>query len=61
MVQHFLKHLIPTCYVCLIVNNNNPLLCVQVEGIKEIGDFITKSKRAGDGLGTHILDKELAA
>jgi len=33
----------------------------QVEGIKEIGDFITKIKRAGDGLGTHILDKELAA
>merc|ERR1719341_3129907 len=24
----------------------------QVEGIKEIGDFITKIKRAGDGLGT---------
>ena len=33
----------------------------QVEGIKKIEDFITKIKRAGDGLGTHILDKELEA
>merc|ERR1719153_2188190 len=26
----------------------------QVEGIKSIGDWITKIKRAGDGLGVHI-------
>lgn len=32
----------------------------QVEGIKELGDLITKMKRAGDGLGVHIIDKELA-
>merc|ERR1712012_335657 len=32
----------------------------QVEGIKEISDMITKLKRAGDGLGTHIIDKEMA-
>ena len=31
----------------------------QVEAIKEIGDLITKMKRAGDGLGLHIIDKEL--
>merc|ERR1739842_17146 len=31
----------------------------QVEAIKEISDLITKMKRAGDGLGLHIIDKEL--
>ena len=31
----------------------------QVEAQKEIGDFITKMKRAGDALGLHIIDKEL--
>jgi ferritin heavy chain len=30
----------------------------QVDGIKEFSDLITKLKRAGDGLGIHILDKE---
>ena len=36
-------------------------LGMSVECIKETEDLITKIKRAGDGLGTHILDKELAA
>ena len=27
--------------------------------IKEIGDFITKIKRVGDGTGIYIIDKEL--
>ena len=27
--------------------------------IKEIGDFLTKIKRAGDGIGIHIMDREL--
>merc|ERR1712158_298963 len=31
----------------------------QVEGIKAIGDLITKMKRAGDGLGLHLIDKEM--
>ena len=31
----------------------------QVEAEKEIGDLLTKMKRAGDGLGLHIIDKEL--
>lgn len=31
----------------------------QVAGIKSIGDLITKVKRAGDGLGLHIIDKEM--
>merc|ERR1712014_436357 len=31
----------------------------QVEAIKEVADLITKMKRAGDGLGLHIIDKEL--
>merc|ERR1712055_190460 len=33
----------------------------QVEGIKAIGDMITKIKRAGDGLGLHIMDKEIGS
>jgi len=33
----------------------------QVEGIKSIGDWITKIKRAGDGLGLHIIDKEIGS
>merc|ERR1712002_21384 len=31
----------------------------QVEAIKEIGDLVTNMKRVGDGLGLHIIDKEL--
>jgi len=31
----------------------------QVEAQKEVGDLITKMKRAGDTLGLHIIDKEL--
>merc|ERR1712180_5181 len=31
----------------------------QVEAIKEIGDLITQMKKAGDGLGLYIIDKEL--
>ena len=33
----------------------------QVEAIKHLGDLITKMKRAGDGLGVHIIDKELSS
>jgi len=33
----------------------------QVEAIKEIGDLITKMKRAGDGLGLQIIDRELSS
>merc|ERR1711936_41290 len=36
-------------------------LSEQVEGIKELGDLITKIKRAGDGLGLHIMDKEIGS
>ena len=31
----------------------------QVESIKEIGDLVTKMKRNGDGIGLHVIDKEL--
>ena len=31
----------------------------QVEAEKEISDLITKMKRVGDGVGLHIIDKEL--
>jgi len=31
----------------------------QVDAHKEIGDLIAKMKRAGDGLGLHLIDKEL--
>merc|ERR1711890_199889 len=33
----------------------------QVEGIKNIGDWIVKIKRAGDGLGLHLMDKEIGS
>merc|ERR1712168_332314 len=33
----------------------------QVEGIKGLGDMITKIKRAGEGLGLHIMDKEIGS
>merc|ERR1711971_13481 len=33
----------------------------QVEGIKAIGDLITKMKRAVDGLGLHLIDKEMGS
>merc|ERR1711994_1203306 len=32
----------------------------QVEGIKDIGDMITKLKRVGDGLGVHLYNKDHA-
>merc|ERR1712080_767172 len=31
----------------------------QVEASKEISDLLTRMKRAGDGLGLHLVDKEL--
>jgi len=34
-------------------------LTEQVDGIKQIGDMITKLERADDGIGVHIIDKEL--
>jgi ferritin heavy chain len=33
----------------------------QVEAIKHLGDLITKMKRVGDGVGLHIIDKELSS
>jgi len=36
-------------------------LTEQVTAIKKFGDLITKMERAGDGLGVHIIDKELMA
>merc|ERR1712076_126418 len=33
----------------------------QVAGIKMIGDFLTKMKRVGTGLGVHMVDKDLTA
>merc|ERR1712181_56325 len=36
-------------------------LVEQVEGIKAIGALITKMKRAGDGLGLHLIDKEMGS
>merc|ERR1711970_1501470 len=33
----------------------------QVDGIKSIGHWIIKIKRAGDGLGLHLIDKEIGS
>ena len=35
-------------------------LTEQVEDIKEVGHLITKLKRVGDGLGIHLMDKDMA-
>jgi len=49
---------------------NDPHLCdylesnfldEQVKAIKDLSDLITKMKRAGDGLGVHIMDKEMSS
>jgi len=45
-------------HLCDFLESN--YLDEQVEGIKEIGDMVTKLKRVGDGLGIHIMDKEMA-
>ena len=31
----------------------------QVEDIKELADLVTRLRRAGEGLGVHLIDKEL--
>merc|ERR1712117_449648 len=31
----------------------------QVKAVKELSDLLTKMKRAGEGVGIHIIDKEL--
>jgi len=36
-------------------------LTEQVDDMKELGHLITKIKRAGDGLGLHIMDKEIGS
>ena len=46
-------------HLCDFLESN--FLDEQVEGIKELGDLITKMKRAGDGLGVHIIDKEMSS
>jgi ferritin heavy chain len=46
-------------HLCDFLESN--FLDEQVEGIKELGDLITKMKRAGDGLGLHIIDKEMSS
>ena len=40
---------------------NNLIFYVQIMDIKTIGDFLTKMKRAGTGLGFYMIDKEIAA
>jgi ferritin heavy chain len=34
-------------------------LTEQVDSIKYLSDLVTRSKRAGEGLGEHLIDKEL--
>merc|ERR1712059_40263 len=35
-------------------------LAEQVDAIKEMSDILTRMKRAGDGLGLHLMDKEMS-
>ena len=44
-------------HLCSFVEEN--YLDEQVKAIKELGDLFTKMKRVGDGVGLHIIDKEL--
>ena len=44
-------------HLCSFVEEN--YLDEQVKAIKELSDLLTKMKRAGDGVGLHIIDKEL--
>jgi len=43
--------------MCDMIESN--YLTEQVEGIKQIGDFITRLKRVGPGVGEFLFDKEL--
>ena len=45
-------------HLCDFLEGN--YLNVKVDGIKEIADIVTKLKRAGDSLGIHIIDMEVA-
>ena len=45
-------------HLCSFVEEN--YLDEQVKAIRELSDLLTKMKRAGDGVGLHIIDKELA-
>ena len=45
-------------HLCSFVEEN--YLDEQVKAIKELSDLLTKMNRAGDGVGLHIIDKELA-
>ena len=44
-------------HLCSFVEEN--YLDEQVKAIKELSDLLTKMKRAGDGVGLNIIDKEL--
>ncbi len=44
-------------HLCDFLESN--FLNEQVDAIKELSDLVTKMKRAGDGLGVHIIDKEM--
>jgi len=46
-------------HLCDFLESN--FLNEQVDAIKELADLVTKIRRAGDGVGTHIIDKELAS
>merc|ERR1712018_400927 len=38
---------------------NKSLLCMHDKAIKELADLVTKTKRVGDGLGRHLMDKDM--
>jgi ferritin len=45
-----------------LCNNNNSVSCFRTQSVPallQVSDLITKMKRAGNGLGEHIIDKEL--
>ena len=46
-------------HLCDFLEEN--FLDEQVDAIKEISEWITKLKRAGPGLGYHMIDKEIGS
>merc|ERR1712112_209174 len=45
----------------LVTFTQENFLTRQIIDMKTIGDFLTKIKRAGTGLGFYMIDKEIAA
>ena len=46
---------------CFPGQSTQTCACVQVNGVKEVSDYVTKLRRVGKGLGVFQFDQEIAA